>query len=117
MCLLAYTQSPSCEFLGCSPLASQDQHIASLSSSAFSTATAQQQQPISPVRMLMAYACDLNVDDVCFQVGFVASFVSKFSDTVSSEVGKVCHNVQVVCMFCIRQCIDCWKQLVFVLAD
>ena len=26
---------------------------------------------------------------VCFQVGFVASFVSKFSDTVSSEIGKV----------------------------
>lgn len=25
---------------------------------------------------------------MCFQVGFVASFVSKFSDTVSSEVGK-----------------------------
>ncbi len=26
---------------------------------------------------------------MCSQVGFVASFVSKFSDTVSSEIGKV----------------------------
>ena len=25
------------------------------------------------------------------QVGFVASFASKLSDTVSSEIGKVCH--------------------------
>ena len=31
------------------------------------------------------------------QIGFVASLVSKLSDTVSSEIGKVCS--QLICTF------------------
>ena len=48
---------------------------------ACSNVTVQQQQYISSVHC--------KCSSVCFQVGFVASFVSKFSDTVSSEIGKV----------------------------
>lgn len=55
---------------------------------------------------------------MCLQVGFVASFVSKFSDTVSSEVGKVVVSTSSRCMtksasyafawFTLHDCQETW---------
>ena len=50
--------------------------------------------------MLCAVAALATGAQAPWQIGFVASFVSKLSDTVSSEIGKVSH-LHAVCLECL----------------
>ena len=50
--------------------------------------------------MLCAVAALVTGAQAPWQIGFVASFASKLSDTVSSEIGKVSH-LHTVCLECL----------------
>ena len=54
--------------------------------------------PTAETYLASALLTYTHAKNICLQVGFAASFVSKFSDTVSSEVGKV-----LVCTSCMSR--------------
>ena len=53
------------------------------------------------IALISAFGCWKSAHPILrmLQVGFVASFVSKFSDTVSSEIGKVSRDLQNIAWF------------------